>query len=107
MTEPRVLVSLNPHVIALAAAESLRMIHLFRFRGRHDEIPRSGRARHVRVFVHAFPQQRSEGFGALVAQVLMLEPLGSPPPPAITIRAAADLSDASLFFIARNAARRR
>src|SRR5260370_9313973 len=50
-------VSLNPQVIALAAAESLRMIHLFGFPGRHDKGARRRRAPHVRILVHAFPQE--------------------------------------------------
>lgn len=47
---------LDAHTIGLAAAESLRMIHLLGFRGWDDEISGCCRARHVRVLVHAFPQ---------------------------------------------------
>src|SRR5438876_1081974 len=71
---------LNPHAIRFPSAESLRMVHLFRFRRRHDEYAWRRRARDVGIFVNALPQQRSESFRPLVAQILMLPPLGPPPP---------------------------
>src|SRR5258708_18004209 len=76
-------VLLDPHVIAFPSSKSFRVVHLFRFRRRHDKGTRRRRARHVRILVHAFPQERGERFRPFVAQVLMLEPLGPPPLPAM------------------------
>src|SRR5256714_9755820 len=97
-----ILFLLNPHAIRLAPAKSFRVIHLFRFGRRDDELPRRGRAREVRIFVHALPQQRSESLDAIVAQVLMFEPFRSQPPPTVSKRPAAVLRHTGLLFIARD-----
>src|SRR5262249_34920805 len=72
--------SFDHDAIAGAAAERLGHVHLLGARRRHDEAPRRGRPRDVVVGVDAFPQQRGERLGALVAQVLMLVPRPVPPP---------------------------
>src|SRR5438128_619090 len=76
--------SLDDHAVAGAAPESLWVIHLLGLRRRHHEDSRRCRPRHVRVVIHALPQQRRESLDALIPHVLMLEPLPrSPPPPAL------------------------
>ena len=66
--------------IARAAPERLRVVHLFGFRRRDDEVAGRRGARNVRVAVNAVPEQRRERFDALVAQVLVLVPGPRPPP---------------------------
>src|ERR1044072_3540165 len=85
------------HSVALAAAGGLGGVHLFGLGGRNDEGAGRRRARGVGVGVDALPHQRGERLGAVVAQVLVLEPCATPPPPA-------DGCGLSLLVFSRDAA---
>src|SRR5437870_9365225 len=75
---------LNAHAIRLASTKGFRVVHLFRFHGRNNKLARRRRARDIRIIVNSFPQERRERLRAIVAQVLVIEPNGTPQPPTET-----------------------
>src|SRR5215471_1503491 len=70
--------SLDYYAISSSAPEGFRCVHLFGFRGWYGEITWGRSPRHVTVLIHAFPEKGRECFGAVVPQVLMLEPISGP-----------------------------
>src|SRR5690625_2979167 len=72
--------SLNPNRMVTGAPEGFWIVHLFGFGGWDDEGAGGGGAHHVGIFVDAGGEDVCEGFGALIAEVLVGIPARKAPP---------------------------